>query len=246
MASRLLLALLLSLGLLAVTPGTACACSCAMLPPAEQVKESTAVFTGTAVAALRMEGDPMGPEPPILYTFRVDRVYKGPVSAEVTVASSSISSACGYTFENGSRYLVYARAGGDVVGAPPDADIALRTGLCHGNRNIRPGTGPLRVADDLTAGERLTAEHLAALGPGRKPAAGTPTTRPSDTPSSAPSSHTPSGTPPSAGPLPPATPSAGTPSPAATASPWLYAGAAVAASGLAFAAWRRTRRRPER
>ncbi|MFC7640038.1 hypothetical protein ACFQX6_02555 [Streptosporangium lutulentum] len=137
MRHRLLVILLLVTATLMIAPGTACACSCAPLS-AEQVKESAAVFTGTMTAARKLDGDPLGPTPPVVYTFRADQVYKGKASAEFEVATNADEAACGYRFTAGSRYLVFASAGESGLFAV-DPGVALHTSLCAGNRMVRPG-----------------------------------------------------------------------------------------------------------
>ncbi|MDP9842047.1 hypothetical protein [Streptosporangium lutulentum] len=168
MRHRLLVILLLVTATLMIAPGTACACSCAPLEPAEQVKESAAVFTGTMTAARKLDGDPLGPTPPVVYTFRADQVYKGKASAEFEVATNADEAACGYRFTAGSRYLVFASAGESGLFAV-DPGVALHTSLCAGNRMVRPGGAPLRTEDGTQNGEPLTAELLTALGTATRP-----------------------------------------------------------------------------
>ncbi|MFC4059092.1 hypothetical protein ACFOWE_12345, partial [Planomonospora corallina] len=164
------LAVLLALAAAVVSaPGTACACSCVRMGPAEQVEHATAVFTGTVTAVRRTPGGPLDPEPPVVYVFRADQVYKGELGAEVEVASSTSSAACGYAFTVGARYLVLASdEGGNLAGSDPG--VPLTTTLCSGNREVRPGDGPLRE-DDVLDDEPLAGGLLAALGTARPPAA---------------------------------------------------------------------------
>ncbi|WP_371785345.1 hypothetical protein [Streptosporangium subroseum] len=215
MKHRLLVILLLVTATLVIAPGTACACSCAPLPPAEQMKKSAAVFTGTVKTARRLDGDPLGPTPPVVYTFRADQVYKGRASAEFELATNADEAACGYRFVTGSRYLVFASSGESGLFAI-DPGVALHTSLCAGNRTLRPGSGPLRAGDPIPNGEPLTADLIAALGTATRPAAALP-----------------------------ASPSARSLSASGgeSISPWIYAGAAVTGLGLAFAGWRLSRRR---
>lgn len=216
MRQRLLVVLLLLTGVLAITPGTACACSCAVLEPAEQVKEAAAVFTGTVVAARRAEGgDPLGPPPPVVYTFRADQLYKGQASAEFEVATNADSAACGYDFVTGSRYLVFAAEGKSGLFAV-DPGVALHTSLCAGNLLVGPGADALRAGDVLPSGEALTAELVTALGRATPPPADVTAT-----------------------PVPGASGTGG----GGPVPIWIYAGVAVAGAGLVFAGWRFSRRR---
>jgi hypothetical protein len=170
MRRRLLVLLLLVIVTLVIAPGTACACTCVSLQPAEQMKKSAAVFTGTVADIRRLKGDPLGPTPPVVYTFRADQVYKGEASAEFEVATNVDEAACGYRFTAGSRYLVFASAGGSGLFAV-DPGVALHTSLCAGNRMVRLGGDPLRVEDGIQSGEPITAELLAALGTATRPPA---------------------------------------------------------------------------
>ncbi|GAA3146410.1 hypothetical protein GCM10010466_41800 [Planomonospora alba] len=171
MGHRLLLVLLLLAVAVAAAPGTACACSCAVLTPAEQPERATAVFTGTAVGARQVRGDPSGPPSPIVHRFRVDHAYKGDVTAWAEVASSADGAACGYRFTVGSRYLVFASdKRSSAVGGDPG--VALTTSLCDGNQLVGPGDVPLRREDRFGDGAPIGAEFLAALGTARRPAPG--------------------------------------------------------------------------
>jgi hypothetical protein len=153
---------LLTLSLVALLPDCATACSCAALPgtPQERVREalsgSTAVFSGAVVdveeplpATTMMEGTMafiMG-EGTATVTLQASEVWKGPRQQTVVVnAGGNSGSGCGYPFEEGREYLVYATGGDPSVG------------LCG-------ETKPLSEADaDLEAlGEGQTPDGGAAL-----------------------------------------------------------------------------------
>ncbi|MCC5576424.1 hypothetical protein IMZ11_12350 [Microtetraspora sp. AC03309] len=227
MRYRLLAVLLLIIGTVAFTPSTACACSCMPLKPSQQMKGSASVFTGTVTAIRRIDGDPLGPTPPIVYTFRADQIYKGAAKAEFQVATNADSAACGYNFTVGSRYLVFASAGKSGL-FQVDPGVRLHTSLCSGDQMVRPGTGPLRPRDGIVrdqdgySGERLGKALLTALGK--------PTAAPAPTPSPAVT-------------LTPNT--SGSSSGDGRAPIGIYSGAAGAGAALAFAGWRLLRRRPE-
>ncbi|GLX01378.1 hypothetical protein [Microtetraspora sp. NBRC 16547] len=250
MRHRLLAVLLLILGTVAFTPSTACACSCAPLKPSQQMKGSAAVFTGTVTAVRRVSGgDPLGPPPPLVYTFRADQIYKGAPSATYEIATNADSAACGVDFTVGSRYLVFAAAGQSGL-FDIDPGVRLHTSLCAGNREVRRGTGPLRPKDGIVRnqdgynGERLDSALLTALGkPKRAPAPTvtpsptvtlTPGVTPSPTVTLTPGASGASGGVPALAPAP-------APAPAG-----IYTGAAGAGAGaaIAFAGWRLLRRRP--
>ncbi len=168
MRLRLLFVLLFVTATLVTAPGTACACDCATREPAELVRTSAAVFTGTLVSARRLEGDPLGPRPPIIYTFRADQVYKGQANAVFEVATNADEASCGYHFLTGSRYLVFASTGESGLLAV-DPGVALHTSLCAGNRMVRPGGDPLRPEDGTQSGEPLATGLITALGAATRP-----------------------------------------------------------------------------
>lgn len=61
--------------------------------------------------------------------FWVSEVWKGPVQGFVYVKTRVAEASCGYTFETGRQYLVYATEGA----------FGYSTSLCSGNRDISPG-----------------------------------------------------------------------------------------------------------
>lgn len=82
----------------------ALACSCAPAPgPQEALNQAAAVFTGTVVSIQPSE-NPLG----YLVTFRVERTWKGTQCREVTVFTGQGDFDCGYPFQSGQSYLVYA------------------------------------------------------------------------------------------------------------------------------------------
>ena len=87
---------LLVVGLVALLPDCASACTCAWssADPQERaeraLKESTAVFAGEAVDISKGE--------PLTVSFLVSEVWKGPKRETLEVSTSSQESACGYPF----------------------------------------------------------------------------------------------------------------------------------------------------
>ncbi|MFB4274342.1 hypothetical protein ACBJ59_03530 [Nonomuraea sp. MTCD27] len=168
MVLRSLALLALVASFLVGTSTAAYACSCADLTPAESVGHADTVFTGTVTGVRESEGDPLGPRPPIVYTFRADNVYKGAPAAELTLATSADSASCGYPFERGTRYLVFATSGPSGL-FDPVPGVGLTSNLCSGNVPVDPGTGPLRPGDERTTNHESLAGPvntalLAALG----------------------------------------------------------------------------------
>ncbi|CAA9524058.1 MAG: hypothetical protein AVDCRST_MAG05-3808 [uncultured Rubrobacteraceae bacterium] len=152
---------LLTLSLVALLPDCASACSCAALPgtPQERAREalsgSTAVFSGEVVEFEKPPPDTAmvegtmwtvmgdaGREAKV--TLRVSEVWKGPQQQTMTITTEADSGmGCGYPFEEGREYLLYA------TGEDPSV------GLCG-------ETKPLSGAD----------ADLEALGEGQRPEGG--------------------------------------------------------------------------
>jgi hypothetical protein len=150
---------LLTLSLVALLPDCASACSCAALPgtPQERAEKalsgSKAVFSGEVVefdkpppATTMIEGTMMsmmgGAGVKATATLRVSEVWKGPRQQTIEITTEADSGVgCGYPFEEGREYLVYA------------------TGKDHLSVSLCSETKPLPEAD----------ADLEALGEGQKP-----------------------------------------------------------------------------
>ena len=132
---------LMGMSLLLLLPDCASACSCMGVPIQRYISSSDAVFSGEVVdlqkgaSASRMFG------PSDTVTLRASEVWKGPQRETLEVSTPSQGSACGYAFEEGQEYLVYAYGKQD-----------LKVDACG-------GTTHLSKAD----------EDLALLGNGEKP-----------------------------------------------------------------------------
>jgi hypothetical protein len=128
------------------SPDCAYACSCAMPPGTQKeraeraLSSSEAVFSGE-VAAIEKEAATASHPGTATATLRVSEVWKGPERATLEVSTASQESACGFPFEEGREYLVYAYGKHD-----------LNVDLCS-------ETKPLSIAE----------ADLAVLGNGEKP-----------------------------------------------------------------------------
>jgi hypothetical protein len=95
--------------LLATRTGFACDCDLASAGKpfkrvvAEARNKSRAVFSGTVVAIDRKPGDLY-----VAVRFKIEEFWKGALSKEVTIFTGQGGGDCGYKFEVGQRYLVYA------------------------------------------------------------------------------------------------------------------------------------------
>jgi hypothetical protein len=158
---------LLVVALLALAPASiALACSCMRSTPAEALERSTAVFEGRVLEVtsfeerrdVTLEGGCLDDAcreslsettesvevTGFAVRFSVTRRWKGVDTEEVVVRTARDSAACGFAFEVGQDYLVYASA--------EDEAGTLSTGLCDRTA---------RVAD--------ASEDLEALGTGEVP-----------------------------------------------------------------------------
>jgi hypothetical protein len=77
-------------------------------PPQEALNAATAVFAGEVIEIEPAEDDPSGQF--LAVTFEVDRVWKGVEFSPVTVETHRNEGVCGYPFEVGESYLVYAHS----------------------------------------------------------------------------------------------------------------------------------------
>jgi hypothetical protein len=107
---------LLVLGLVALLPDCASACSCVPPLPGQSEQEraereltqSSTVFAGEVVSITK--GEPGGRWRPatLAVSLRVSEVWKGPERETLEVNTPSFGPACGYRFSEGEEYLVYA------------------------------------------------------------------------------------------------------------------------------------------
>ena len=133
---RRLLVLLLVVAGVVVVQAPALACSCADWSQRQQFESADVVFSGTATA-----GEPVGDPPPpgepapsrpMRWTFSVDDEQKGDVGESANVMTSGDSASCGYDFQTGRRYQVFADR----------QDGRLWTGLCSGTHELGAGDEP--------------------------------------------------------------------------------------------------------
>jgi hypothetical protein len=88
----------------------ASACSCAIQPnPATGLAASTSVFEGRVA---KIESGQQNN----LVIFDVTQVWKGPISKTITVSTAANQTSCGYDFELGKQYIVYAYGSSQALG----------------------------------------------------------------------------------------------------------------------------------
>jgi len=110
------------------------ACSCPKFGsrPEEQevnasVKDAAALFVGKVIKV----SEPKDGERSVEVEFRVDRAWLGAKSSRMTIRTEASSAACGYSFEEGLTYIVYAYRYDDVISV----------GLCSRTRIIKGQNG---------------------------------------------------------------------------------------------------------
>ncbi|MDQ6421614.1 hypothetical protein RB620_19490 [Paenibacillus sp. LHD-117] len=111
----------------AISPKSAFACSCAMpASVAEELGRSDAVFDGTVIAGHKpRKWFTESSADPVTWTFEAHEIWKGKVAPTVTVTSAQSGASCGVEFQEGKRYIVYARGTGDSL----DVSLCSRTAL---------------------------------------------------------------------------------------------------------------------
>ncbi len=114
--------------MIAVNPGTAQACSCAVSTPDSAYRNADAVFQGTVTKTTTIKQKDQNR---IDYRFTVDSVYKGSVFADQVVASGGAGNSCGVSMTVGSHWIIYATEGTEGSG---DLTVSrLITSACSGN-----------------------------------------------------------------------------------------------------------------
>ncbi len=177
--------LALALAIVAFAPmSTAFACRCVRSTPADALARAAAVFEGRVLevtpvrndapvelAAPCVSGDcderPSEPTPEAVTTsvdvrFSVTRQWKGVTTEEIRVRTARDSAACGFPFEVGEDYLVYASA---------EQGGALSTGLCDRTARVADASedltalgGPGDVPVDVRGEEPATSDEPPARG----------------------------------------------------------------------------------
>lgn len=120
------------------------ACSCPVPPPpGEALDQADVVFSGRVVNYIdQPEGPKVSSADLVKAKFNVSKIWKGPQETTFVVSTARHSLSCGYSFEKGTEYIVYAF----------DKDDGLITTVCT-------RTKPLSRAK----------EDLAKLGQGKEP-----------------------------------------------------------------------------
>ena len=122
-------------GLLLLIDSVGFACTC--IPPESPSKElerSAAVFSGKVIE-IRVSEEETDIFAQVEAVVEVERAWKGVEKKTVSVFTSAHSSACGYGFKKGERYLVYAGS---------NRDERLITSICSRTRRMNKAGDDLR------------------------------------------------------------------------------------------------------
>ena len=162
------------------------ACSCGYVTPLKSLGYSDVAFVGTVIS--REEPPPrftvsngdttwwISGGDMIRYRFVASRGWKGEPFDTVSIYSERDEAACGYMFQPGEAYLVYATAWQALWGAPSwpvgTSFPALSTSLCIGTKPLGSAGGDLAalgtpdwLLDPAPASGRLHQNHPNPFNP---------------------------------------------------------------------------------
>jgi hypothetical protein len=131
---------------LLVFPQNIYACSCNINPsPQQSLEKSGAVFSGKVLRVNR----PMIDTGHNRVTIAVKEIWKGDIYEEITIYTPAQSPMCGYDFEEGKEYLIYANEWKDT----------LTVSLCSRTQLLSAATEDLQ---DLGEGKKPIKGNLSA------------------------------------------------------------------------------------
>ncbi|HEX7176253.1 MAG TPA: carboxypeptidase-like regulatory domain-containing protein [Pyrinomonadaceae bacterium] len=126
------------------------ACSCAgSAPPCEAYWRASAVFVGQVVGVSNVrveegEGENKHEQGWRAFRFAVERPLRGVADAYVEVLTGGGGGDCGYGFERGGRYIIYAYR--------DEKTQRLYTGICSRTQPVAEAGEDLRYIDGLSQG----------------------------------------------------------------------------------------------
>lgn len=132
LVGAVVLALMLGVVWLLGHPAQVHACSCVMPgTPSEEIDKFDAVFAGRVVSiehSFDPQGSSFSPGDQTTIAFKISAVWKGAVNRDMDVTTPSTGGACGFAFEEGEEYIVYAYDSADADGGY-SVNICSRTAL---------------------------------------------------------------------------------------------------------------------
>jgi hypothetical protein len=163
--SSLFVSAALAVALIAGTPDPARACSCAGSTlgwePGIAYWRADAVFLGTATAVREVDRDENEWGSRVV-TFQIEEAYRGVSPGAVEVRTGRGGGDCGYNFEVGSRYLVYASANSKTG--------SLNANICLPPKPAAEASRDVDYARRIAAGEQGATLYGIALRNTRKDA----------------------------------------------------------------------------
>ena len=100
-----------------VEKSLACSCVASLEPVKKQIEgaftNSAAIFSGEVIEIKESPTNKYS----VLIKLKVDKSWKGESQAEITIITAKDSAMCGYNFEVGKKYLVYANGKKDELSA---------------------------------------------------------------------------------------------------------------------------------
>ena len=125
-------------------PSSAKACLCVPTTSTDtEFSRSSAVFSGTVVSI--KENDKKAPYKTVL--FEVAETWKGKQQGQIVVSTGFSEADCGFEFEEGREYLVYAHESPTDAGAKP-LDDSSTGGIKPLNTTSCSGTGKLEASQE--------------------------------------------------------------------------------------------------
>jgi hypothetical protein len=135
-----------------------CVFACSCVPPQapqEEAARSDAVFSGKVTQQTPNANLVEGTQS-LKVAFEVGQVWKGSVPQQILLATSDSSASCGYTFENGKEYLVYANT----------VEGQLSVSLCSRTQLLADAQEDVSVLGQSTAPVAVAAEAPSAQSGG--------------------------------------------------------------------------------
>lgn len=121
-------------------PSAVFACSCVVdMSQNDSFNQAKAVFSGTVLSIQDKKGFPGIDFSHREATIQVKETWKGAATGVVTVATGRDDGDCGFAFQKGEHYLVYAH---DASG---DYQTGLGTGLCERTKLLAQADEDLKI-----------------------------------------------------------------------------------------------------
>jgi len=127
--------------------------------PQDSLERSTAVFTGKVINIDIANEIIISSADPVLVTFNVSEIWKGPDHKTLVVTTARYEASCGYSFEQGGEYIVYAYGEEDKL----SIHMCLRTELIANAREdlqaLGKGNIPTNSGSNINVGFARTTAH---------------------------------------------------------------------------------------